>query len=79
MPDWVTRTVKIESLGFTPHTHNDVSLPKVLEYAKLPADTYPPIDVIAIEGGKYEVAHGFHRLAAAWVRGDKEVRITFWE
>jgi uncharacterized ParB-like nuclease family protein len=79
MSAWVTRAVPIESIGFIPHTDNNVELKKVLGYAKLAADTYPPIDVVAKGDGKYEVAHGFHRLAAAWVRGDKTVRVTFWE
>jgi len=75
---WVTRLVPTEKLGFTPHTHNDVDLKRVLEYAKLPADTYPAIDVVT-KDGRYEVAHGFHRFAAALVRGDKEIKVSFWE
>lgn len=74
---WVTRTVPIGDMGFTPHTHNDVDLKKVIEYAKLAADTYPAIDVIA-KDGVYEVAHGFHRYAAALIRGDKEIKVSFW-
>ena len=74
---WVTRMVPIEDVGFTPHTHNSVDLKTVLAYSKLSADTYPTIDVIA-KDGKYEIAHGFHRTGAAWVRGDKELRVSFW-
>jgi len=75
---WVTKCVPIELIGFTPRTYNDINLPKALEYAKLPPDNAPAIDVIEANG-RYEMAHGFHRLAAAWIRGDKEVKVHFWE
>jgi hypothetical protein len=75
---WVVKKVRIEDVGFTPHTHCDVALPKALTYSKLPADTAPPIDTI-LKNGVYEVANGFHRLAAAYIRGDKEVLVSYWE
>lgn len=74
---WIIRTVLIESITFTPHTHNSVDLKTALAYSKLSADTYPAIDVIA-KDGVYEVAHGFHRYAAALIRGDKDVKVSFW-
>ena len=78
MAEWIVKTVPIESLGFTPHTHNDVDLKKALAYSKLPAETYPNIDTV-LRNGVYEIAHGFHRFAAALIRGDKTVRVSYWE
>ena len=79
MADWVIRTIKIEDLGFTPHTHCSVDLPKAIAYSKLPAETAPPIDTIARAGGKFDVHNGLHRTCAALIRGDKEVKISYWE
>lgn len=79
MAGWVIRTIKIDDLVFIPHTHCSVDLPKAVAYSKLPAETAPPIDTIARPEGKYGVHNGLHRTCAALIRGDKEVKISFWE
>jgi hypothetical protein len=75
---WVVCTVPISKLELIPHTHCSVDLFKVIEYASKSADTAPPIDTIKREDS-YGVHNGLHRFCAALIRGDKLVKISFWD
>lgn len=74
---WTVRAVPIGQVCLTPHTYNSVDLAVVLKYAALPADTAPPIDTV-LKDGMYQIANGHHRYAAALIRGDSEIRVSFW-
>ena len=75
---FIVRTVSIEALAFQPHTYSGVDLRKAIEYSKRPSDTAPPIDTRLVNGA-HEIENGFHRYCAALIRGDKEIRVSFWE
>ena len=75
---FVIRTVPLKDLWLAERTHHGVDLDKVLKYAALPRETAPPIDA-RTRDDHYEVDNGHHRYAAALIRGDKEVLISFWE
>jgi hypothetical protein len=75
---WVIKEVPIECIVIAPHTHDDASISKAMGYAKLPRETAPAIDTV-MKGDKYELANGHHRLVAAFIRGDKVIKISYWD
>ena len=78
MPEFISRRVDISQLCLQPHTYNGVDLKRVLEYAALPKETVPAIDTIW-KDGKHQVANGHHRFAAALIRGDRDVLVSFFQ
>jgi len=46
---------------------------EIKKYAKQPADVFPPVVVELRKDGSYKLRHGFRRILAATVRGDKTV------
>ena len=76
---WVIRNIPIEDLVLIPQTYSSVDLRKAIAYSKLPEETAPPIDTRVQPDGKFGVDNGLHRTCAALIRGDKEVKISFWE